>query len=279
MLVVVVMPAAAALAVLVVVMSVMMVRPVPATAGVRVIVVLGRVRLVTRQRALRMMLMIMVFMIMVMIMPAAAGFIVMMVIVPVAVVIVPVIMGVMRFKVGPAFGIERRLDGAHLAAEALDHRVDDVIAADAQAAAGDLHGEVPVAEVPGEAQQVLGVFGADLAQRFGRADNLHEPPVLQLHRVARAQGDRRRQIEQEGQAADGFHRDAAAMPVVEIEHDGIGGLALPVASGDDIGGAQHGSSPQEVRIRGCRAVGDSRASTDSTGRTSAIIPTTSAGLG
>ena len=274
MLVVVVMAATTALAVFVLVMGVMMVRPMSATAGMRVVVVLGRMRLVSRQRALRMMLMRMVFLgvIMVMIVPAATGFIVMVVIMPVA-------MDVVRLQIGSAFGIERRLYRADLAAEALDHRVDDMIAANAEATVRDLHWQMAIAKVPGEAQQVLRVFGADLAQRFGSADDFDKPPVFKLHRIARAQSDRLRQIEQEGQAADGFHRNAAAMPVVEIEHDGIGGLALPVASGDDIGGAQHGCSPQEVRIRGCRAVGDSRASTASAGKASAIIPTTSAGLG
>jgi hypothetical protein len=43
-----------------------------------------------------------------------------------------------RRSIGAAFGIERRLDRDHLGAEPLHHRLDHVIAANAQASAHDL---------------------------------------------------------------------------------------------------------------------------------------------
>lgn len=110
-------------------------------------------------------------------------------------------MGVACLKIGPALGVKRRLDRTDFAAEALDHRLNDMIAADSEAPAGDLHGEMAVAEMPGEPQQMLGVFSADFAQGFGCPDNLDQTPVFQFHGVAGAQCNRLGQIEQERKPA------------------------------------------------------------------------------
>lgn len=105
------------------------------------------------------------------------------------VLMVVVMVRMARLKIGPAFGIECGLDRAGLAAEPLDHRREGGIAADAQAALRDLHRQVAATQMPGEAQQMFGVFGAHFAQGFGSADDLHQPPVFQFHRIARAQRD------------------------------------------------------------------------------------------
>jgi hypothetical protein len=155
-------------------------------------------------------------------------------------VIVVMLMRVRGLKVGAAFGVKRGLNRAHGAAKALHHILDDVIMPNAQLSPRDLHRQVPVAQMPRESQQVLGVFRLDFGEGFGCADNLHEAAVLEFDGVARAQRDRLDQIEQETGAAHTLHGDAAAVAVVEIEHDGISGLRLPVSGGDHFGGAQHG---------------------------------------
>ncbi len=139
----------------------------------------------------------------VMIMPAAAGVIVMMVAVLVMVMIVimsvmivrmmvmpvtmavPVIMPVIvamrrdMLRIGAAFGIERRLDLAHFGAEPARHVGDHMVAANAQLGAHDLRRQMPVAEVPGDADQMLLVARGDLEQGFGRGEDFDKPPVLQ----------------------------------------------------------------------------------------------------
>jgi hypothetical protein len=79
-----------------------------------------------------------------------------------------------------------------------------------------------VAEMPGDADQVVRVGAADLQERLGRGDHLDQPPIFQHQRVAATQGDRVLEIEQELQSARARHRHPPAVAVVEIEHDGIG---------------------------------------------------------
>lgn len=183
-----------------------------------------------------------------MVMSMGVGVIMVMVIMVVRTVIMMMIVAMMmrmhRLRIGPALGVESGLDSPDLPAEALHHRLDHVVAADAQLLPRDLNRQMPVAEMPGEAQQMLRAFRADLGQRLARAQDFHQAPILELQRVARAQGDRLRQIEQEIQAAHAFHGEAAAMAIIEIEHHGIGGIAAPISPGDDFRGADHEGSPR-----------------------------------
>lgn len=128
-----------------------------------------------------------------------------------------------RLRIRPALGIERRLDLDDARAQSLHHRLDDMIPADAQALRHDLGRQMAVAEMPGDPDQMQWIGAADFDQRLGGRDNLDQPAVLQHQRVAAAQRDGVLQIEQEFQPARPRHRHPPPVPVVEIEHDGIGG--------------------------------------------------------
>jgi hypothetical protein len=156
-----------------------------------------------------------------------------------AVLMVRVIVGMPAAGIGAAFGIERRFDLDHARAKAAHHLLDHMIAADAQALGHDLHRQMPVAEVPGDADEMHGVAAADFEQRLGRGDHLDQPAVLKHQRVAAAQRDDLGQVEQELQPARAGHRHAAAMPVVELEHNRIGRLLAPGLRSFDGRGAQH----------------------------------------
>src|SRR5712675_1175562 len=81
-------------------------------------------------------------------------------------------MGVAAAGIGAAFGVERRLDLDHARAEPLHHRLDDVVAADPQALRHDLGRQMTIAEMPGDADQMLRIVAADLGQRLGGGDHL-----------------------------------------------------------------------------------------------------------
>ena len=125
--------------------------------------------------------------------------------------------------IGAAFGIERRLDLDDARAEALHHRLDDVIAPDPQALGHDLGRQMPVAEMPGDPNQMMRIDAADFHQRLRRGDHFDQPAVLEHQRVAAAQRYGVFKIEQEFEPARADHRHPPPVPVVEIEHDGIGG--------------------------------------------------------
>ena len=145
--------------------------------------------------------------------------------------------------IGAAFGIERRLDLDDARAEALHHRLDHVIPADAKALRHDLGRQVAIAEMPSDPDQMQGIGAADFEQRLGGRHHLDEPSVFQHQRIAAAQRDGVFQIEQEFQPARARHRHPPPVPIVEIEHDGIGRGLRPAMLAQDFGRADHVEAP------------------------------------
>ena len=154
-------------------------------------------------------------------------------------VIVTMRVAFLRRRVGAALGIERRLDLDDARAEPLHHRLDDVVAADAQALGHDLGRQMAVAEVPGQPHQVQRIGAADFQQRLGRRHHLDQAAVFQRQRIAAAQGDGVFEVEQEFEPARARHRHPPPVPVVKIEHDGVGGGLRPAMLAQDFCGADH----------------------------------------
>src|SRR6056297_1437879 len=75
--------------------------------------------------------------------------------------------------IGAAFRMEGRLRRAGVGAEASEHLHDDVVVADADGLAQDLRGQVAVAQVPGDAQQLLGRFRTDVDDPLGLRPHPH----------------------------------------------------------------------------------------------------------
>ncbi len=136
-------------------------------------------------------------------------------------------MGVAAAGVGAALGIERRLDLDDSGAEALHHRLDHVVAPDPQTLGHDLGRQMPIAEMPGDPNQMQRIGAADFEQRLGRGDHFDQPAVLEHQRIAAAERHRIFEIEQELEPARARHRHPPPVPVVEIEHDGIGRRLVP----------------------------------------------------
>ena len=110
--------------------------------------------------------------------------------------------------IGAPFRAERRTHLSHRRALMVEHVGDHVVAPDQQAVGLDLARQVPVAEVPGEAREVVGVATPDLEQVFLGSPDLDLPPVLQRQTVAIGQHGRMRQIDQHGKAAVGGQHGA-----------------------------------------------------------------------
>ena len=124
--------------------------------------------------------------------------------------------------IGAAFGIERRLDLDDARAKPLHHRLDDVIAPDTQTLGHDLCRQMPIAEVPGDPDQMMRVAAANLDQGLRRRDDFDQTSIVEHQRVAAAQRDGAFEVEQELQTARARHRHPPPVTVVEIENDGIG---------------------------------------------------------
>jgi hypothetical protein len=98
--------------------------------------------------------------------------------------------------VGSGFGIECRLDRIDLPGESLNHRSDHVIRADADALAEQLHGQVAVAEMPGDPRSLSGIRRSDLHERFGSRTHPHDA-AIDRKSVAIAEAHRLGKVEQE----------------------------------------------------------------------------------
>lgn len=188
-------------------------------------------------------MMVVVVMIVGMVMPVAVILMAVPMILGVIVIMVVTVTVIMAMDapvtIGAAFRIERRFDGRHRGAEAFQHRLDDMVAADAQPLAEKFGRQMTVAEMPGDPHEMGGVAGRYLGQRLRRRLDGDDAAVLEQQPVAMAQRNRIRQVEQEGCAALGRHRDAPAMAGVEIEDDGVDSRLGPQAGGIDGDGADH----------------------------------------
>ena len=191
-----------------------------------------------------------IMMMMVMAMIVMVGMMIMVVVVMLVIVTMRMVMaGMMRMVImrmamrgagiGAPFGIERRFDLDDACAQPLHHRLDHMIAADAQALGHQLCRQMAVAEMPGDPDQVMRIGALDLEQRLGRGDHLDQPAVLEHQRVTAAKRDGILKVEQKLQSTRARHRHAAAMPVIEIEHDSVGRRFLPAMLPENVGGADH----------------------------------------
>ena len=115
-----------------------------------------------------------------------------------------------------------------------------MIAADAQAFADDLRRQMPVAEVPGDPDQMMRIAAANFEERLRCRHHLDQPVIVEHQGVAATQRDRVFEIKQELKSPRAGHRHPPPVPVVEIEHDGIGRRFRPAMLLADLGRADHG---------------------------------------
>ena len=124
------------------------------------------------------------------------------IVVVVTVIVMVVIVAVRGRVVGAALGLERRVDGDDLGAEALQQRLDRRIALEPQPALQNLHRHMAVAEMPGEPRQRRQIGGARLDQRLGLRHHLDQPAIVEQQRVVGAQPHRLGEIELDAGAFD-----------------------------------------------------------------------------
>jgi hypothetical protein len=133
--------------------------------------------------------------------------------------------------IGPAFWIERRLNEGDPRAKTTHHVLNHVIAADAQFRPHNLGRQMAVAEMPGNANEVIGVPRPDLGQRLGARNHQDHAALAEIEPAI---GDERhgfRKIEQKRRATHALHCHASAMTVFVIENDPIKDRALGKGAG------------------------------------------------
>jgi hypothetical protein len=86
--------------------------------------------------------------------------------------------------VGSGFGIEWRVDRFDMTAEAFDHVPDDMVGTNPNSIAKQLHRQMTVAEMPGDADQFAVVVTMNFQQWLGPRADLDDPAVFKRESVA-----------------------------------------------------------------------------------------------
>jgi hypothetical protein len=119
--------------------------------------------------------------------------------------------------IGSGFGIEWRIDRLDMAAKALDHFLDDMVGTDPDPVAEQLHRQMPIAEMPGDADQFAVVVTVNLQQRLGPRADLDDPAAFKSESVAIAQPHRLGKVNQQLPSRLSRQNDPAAMTAIEID--------------------------------------------------------------
>ena len=138
--------------------------------------------------------------------------------------------------VSSGLGIERRIDRFDVTAESFDHFFYDMIGADTDAVAKQLHRQMAIAQVPGDADEFGVVVGVDFEKGFGAGTNADDAAAVQRQAVAVAQPNGLGEIDEQFIAFFRDQNDTAPMAAVEVDQDLIGRIR-PCARGQDGGRA------------------------------------------
>ena len=147
----------------------------------------------------------------------------------------------MAASIRAAFGLKRRVDHFELGSKTMQHLFDHVIGPDAERVRSNLRWQMPVSKMPGDAQQLMGIFMTDLDDRFGGSFDPQPGSVVKLQSIAIGHRDCFRKIEKDVFSVVRREANAAAMARVEIKCETADGLfCRPVSSGAMNGSVVHG---------------------------------------
>ena len=118
----------------------------------------------------------------------------------------------MSIPVCTAFGIECGACFTHACAQPLKHCPDNRVLADQDTVFFDLGSQMPVADLPGQNQQMTRIAGGYFIEILGFGLHLDDPSIIEDKTFSVTQELRLWQIEQKFNAAVRYERDTTAMP-------------------------------------------------------------------
>jgi hypothetical protein len=135
-------------------------------------------------------------------------------------------------RVRPGLGIEWRVEGFNVAAETFNHVLNDVIGADADAIAEQLHRQMTVAEMPCDPHEFALVVRMDFQQRLRPGADPDNLTALQREPVAIPQSHRLRKVDQDFLPVLRDQNDPPAMTAIEVDQHLIGRVRPDATSQD-----------------------------------------------
>lgn len=90
-------------------------------------------------------------------------------------------------RIGAAFRIERRFDFKHPRTKSACHIRNHMITPDTQRFRHDLRRQMPVAQMPRDAHEMMCILAAYFEQRLGRSNHFDDTSIFQYKPIATAQ--------------------------------------------------------------------------------------------
>ena len=97
----------------------------------------------------------------------------------------------------------------------------------------DLHRHMAIAQMPGQAHQLMRIAGANFGQGFGTCHHFHQASVIQPQGIAAAQAGCFMQVQCKCQPAQASQRKEGMVALGEIQDNRIGSRFVPATLGLD----------------------------------------------
>jgi hypothetical protein len=120
-------------------------------------------------------------------------------------------------RVGASFWLKGRLHSYKTGSEALQQVFDYVVGSNAKSVASNLRRQVPIAKMPGQTHELIGIDMPDFDNDLRGGLDLEPPSVLELQAISVGHRNRFREIEKNIFTLIPSQTNAPAMTRVEIE--------------------------------------------------------------
>ena len=125
--------------------------------------------------------------------------------------------------VSAAFGLEGGLNLYKISFEATEHILDHMVGANAENLVSNFSRQMPISQMPGKTQKLIGILMPDFDNRLRSGLNLQSAPIVKLQAISIGHSNCFRKVEKDIFALVGSQPNAAAMARVEVK----GESALP----------------------------------------------------
>jgi hypothetical protein len=116
-----------------------------------------------------------------------------------------------------AFGLKGCLHLNELRSKAMEHIFDHVVGSNPKNVISNFSRQVPVPQMPREAQELMGIFVSDFDNRFRSSLNLQPPAVFQLQAISVGHGNRFRKVKKDIFSLVHSQANTSAVARIEIK--------------------------------------------------------------